>query len=101
MDRPWLKFYEPGVPHHIQYPDIPLYRILDDAVRDFPENEAIIFQGRGITYRELGEEVTHVASGLAQMGLKKGQRMAIMLPIVLSISPPTTPSLKSAGSSSM
>jgi len=80
MERPWLKFYEPGVPHHIQYPDIPLYRLLDNAVRDFPEKEAIIFQGRKITYRQLGEEVAHVASGLAQIGLKKGQRMAIMLP---------------------
>ncbi len=80
MERPWLKFYEPGVPHHIQYPDIPLYRFLDNAVRDFPEKEAIIFQGRKITYRQLGEEAVNVASGLAQRGLKKGQRMAIMLP---------------------
>ena len=80
MDRPWFKFYEPGVPHHIQYPDIPLYRFLDNAVRDFPEREAIIFQGRKITYRQLGEEVANVASGLAQRGLKKGERMAIMLP---------------------
>ena len=80
MDRPWLKFYEPGVPHHIQYPDIPLDRFLDNAVRDFPEREAVIFQGRKITYRQLGEEVANVASGLAQRGLKKGQRMAIMLP---------------------
>ena len=80
MERPWLKFYEPGVPHHIQYPDIPLDRLLDNAVRDFPEKEAIIFQGRKITYRQLGEEVANAASGLAQGGLKKGQRMAIMLP---------------------
>ena len=80
MEKPWLKFYEPGVPHHIQYPDIPLYRFLDNAVRDFPEKEAIIFQGRKITYRQLGEEAANVASGLAQRGLKKGQRMAIMLP---------------------
>src|SRR4030042_5483530 len=80
MERPWLKFYEPGVPHHIQYPDIPLYRFLDNAVRDFPEKEAVIFQGRKITYRQLGEEAVNVASGLAQRGLKKGQRIDIMLP---------------------
>jgi long-chain acyl-CoA synthetase len=80
MERPWLKFYEPGVPDHIQYPDIPLDRLLDHAVRDFPENKAVIFQGRKITYRQLEEEVAHVASGLAQKGMKKGQRMAIMLP---------------------
>jgi long-chain acyl-CoA synthetase len=80
MERPWLKFYEPGVPHHIQYPDISLHHLLDDAVRDFPEREAIFFQGRKITYRQLGEEVANAASGLAQGGLRKGQRMAIMLP---------------------
>ena len=80
MERPWLKFYEPGVPHHIQYADIPLYQLLDYAIRDFPENDAVIFQGRKITYRELGKEAANMASGLAQLGLKKGQRMAIMLP---------------------
>jgi len=80
MERPWLKFYDPGVPYHIDYPQIPLDRILDNAVRDFPGTEAILFQGRKITYRQLGEEVAHLASGLAQMGLKKGQRLAIMLP---------------------
>ncbi len=80
MERPWFKCYEPGVPHHIEYPDIPLYRLLDSAVRDFPEREAIVFQGRKITYRQLGEEVANAASGLAQGGLKKGDRMAIMLP---------------------
>ena len=80
MERPWLKCYESGVPHHIQYPDIPLHHLLDNAVRDFSGREAIIFQGRKITYRELGEEVASVASGLVQGGLKKGERMAIMLP---------------------
>jgi long-chain acyl-CoA synthetase len=80
MERPWLKFYDPGVPYHIDYPEMPLDRILDNAVRNFPEKEAILFQGRKITYRQLGEQVAHLASGLAQMSLKKGQRMAIMLP---------------------
>ena len=80
MDRPWLKFYEPGVPHHIDYPRIPFYQVLDDTVREFPDLDAVIFQGKRIKYRELGEWVAHLASGLAQIGLKKGQRVAIMLP---------------------
>jgi len=80
MDRPWLKFYEPGVPHHLDYPRIPLYRILDDTVRDFPEVDAVIFQGKRIKYREVGEWVDNLASSLEQIGLKKGQRVAIMLP---------------------
>jgi long-chain acyl-CoA synthetase len=80
MERPWLRFYEPGVPQRLRYRDTPLYALLDGAVRDFPEREAIIFRGREISYRELGDDVERMASGLAQKGLKKGQRMAIMLP---------------------
>ncbi len=80
MERPWLKFYEPGVPHHIDYPRIPLYRILDDTVEGFPELDAVIFRGKKIKYRELGEWVGNLASGLTQIGLRKGDRVALMLP---------------------
>jgi long-chain acyl-CoA synthetase len=80
MERPWLKFYEPGVPHHIDYPRIPLYKILDDTVEEFPELDAVIFRGKKIKYRELGEWVGNLASGLAQIGLRKGDRVALMLP---------------------
>jgi long-chain acyl-CoA synthetase len=80
MERPWLKFYEPGVPHRIDYPDIPLHRILELTVKDFPERDAVIFQGQKITYGQLGRQVDQMASGLAQLGFQKGQRMAIMLP---------------------
>jgi long-chain acyl-CoA synthetase len=80
MERPWLKFYEPGVPHHIDYPRIPLYKILDDTVKEFPELDAVIFGGKKIKYRKLGEWVGNLASGLAQIGLRKGDRVALMLP---------------------
>jgi len=30
-DRPWFKFYPEGVPHHLDYPEIPLYQFLDDS----------------------------------------------------------------------
>jgi long-chain acyl-CoA synthetase len=80
MDRPWLKFYEEGVPHHIEYPRIPLYQVLDDTARDFPGLDAVIFQGQGIKYGELAGWARDLASGLHQIGIKKGQRVAIMLP---------------------
>ena len=80
MDRPWLKFYEEGVPHHIEYPRIPLYQILDDTAKDFPGLDAVIFQGQRIKYGELAGWTRDLASGLHQIGIKKGQRVAIMLP---------------------
>ena len=80
MNRPWLKLYEPGVPHRIDYPRVPLGQVLDDTVRDFPDLDGVIFQGKGMKYKEIGEWVSSSASGLAQIGLKKGERVAIMLP---------------------
>jgi long-chain acyl-CoA synthetase len=80
MERPWLKFYEEGVPHHIDYPRIPLHRVLDDTAKDFPDLDAVIFQGQRIKYGELAEWARDLASGLHQIGIKRGERVAIMLP---------------------
>jgi long-chain acyl-CoA synthetase len=79
MERPWLKFYEKGVPPHIDYPRIPLYQVLDDTAKEFPDLDAVIFQGQRIKYREVAEWTRNLASGLHQIGIKKGQRVAIML----------------------
>jgi long-chain acyl-CoA synthetase len=80
MERPWLKFYEEGVPHHIDYPRIPLYQILEDTAKDFPDLDGLIFQRKRIPYKDLAGWARNLASGLHQMGIKKGQRVAIMLP---------------------
>ena len=80
MERPWLKFYEKGIPPRLDYPDIPVPRILEDAVRDFPQNEAVIFLGAKISYEVLGKWVEWFASGLSRLGFEKGERMALMLP---------------------
>jgi long-chain acyl-CoA synthetase len=80
MERPWLRFYEDGVPPNIEYPRIPLYQVLDDTAREFPGLDAVIFQGRGIKYGELAGWTRDLASGLHQIGIKRGQRVAIMLP---------------------
>ncbi len=80
MERPWLKSYEEGVPHLIEYPRIPLYQFLDDTAKDFPDLDAVIFQGKKIKYGELAGWTRSLASGLHQIGIKKGQRVAILLP---------------------
>jgi long-chain acyl-CoA synthetase len=80
MDRPWLQYYDPGVPHHIDYPRIPLYQLLDDTAGNFPEVDAVVYGGKRIKYKEMGDWASNLASGLAQIGLKKGDKVAIMLP---------------------
>ena len=80
MEKPWLKFYEEGVPSQIDYPDFPLHRILEEVVEKYPNHVAVIFQGQEITYQELGKWVTSLASAFAHLGVKKGERIGVLLP---------------------
>lgn len=79
MDRPWYKNYVEGTPKEITIPEGPLWKILDDAVKNYPKNEALYFEGVKVTYAELGELVDRAANGFAKMGVKKGDTVAIML----------------------
>ncbi|MBW2557264.1 MAG: long-chain fatty acid--CoA ligase [Deltaproteobacteria bacterium] len=79
-DKPWLKSYEEGVPEFVDYEELCMPDFLDRAARDFPEIEALIFQGYRQTYKELKEMVARFATCLADFGVKKGDAVAILLP---------------------
>lgn len=91
MEKPWFKFYEKGVPHEIEYPDIPLHQILEEVVQKYPGQVAVISQGQEITYEELGKWVTSLASALALLGVKKGSGLRLCSPTAPSISWLITP----------
>lgn len=86
--KPWLKFYDEGVPATIDYPPVPLDRMLEDSAAEFPDQPAIIFGGalgskvmdRSLTYREVNEAVNRFASAMQSLGLKEGERVAIFMP---------------------
>jgi long-chain acyl-CoA synthetase len=80
MSRPWVKFYESGVPHTIDIPDITLTDLFDRAVAEHPDGVAISFFGKRISYRELGRLVEQFAIALTRLGVKTGDRVAIVLP---------------------
>lgn len=79
-EKVWLRHYPVQVPKQIDYPEIPLTQFLLDAARDFPERDAIIFMGKRINYQDLLENSYRMANALQEMGIKKGDRVAIMLP---------------------
>ncbi|MFX1510005.1 MAG: long-chain fatty acid--CoA ligase [Promethearchaeota archaeon] len=79
MEKPWLKFYEPGVPETLDIPEIPLYQLLEDSAKDFPDNTLGIFLGQEKTYKQVQEEVDRLANALNKMGLKQGDVVALML----------------------
>jgi len=78
--RPWFKHYDAGVPHHIEYPAVPLYHLLEDAARKDPNAPCTIFKGARITYLEMDQMTDRLAAGLASLGVKKGDRVGIFMP---------------------
>jgi len=78
--KPWLKHYDPGVPATIQYHQTPLHKMLENSVREFPYNTALIFEGYRVNYTELYVMVKKFASFLSSIGVKKGDVVAILLP---------------------
>ncbi len=80
MEKIWLKNYEPGVPHSIDYPQKSLYQLFQEAKDQYNDNPAVNFMGGELTYKELNSQVNSFASALSELGVKKGDRVAIHLP---------------------
>ena len=78
--KAWLKYYEPHVPEHLEYPKTALSVLLTETARKFPDRAAIIFKGARITFRELNEQVDRFAAVLQKLRIEKGDRVAIHLP---------------------
>jgi long-chain acyl-CoA synthetase len=79
-ERPWLEQYDEGVPHSIEYPEVPLFYFLEEAAKDYPDSPCTIFKGVKISYREMNEMTDRLAAGLADLGVKKGDRVGIFMP---------------------
>lgn len=90
MERPWFRFYEEGVPHTLEVPPVPLHQFVETSAQEFPSNVAIKMVLRylplgqviqaSLTYRQLQAAMEQFAAGLHALGVRKGDRVAIMLP---------------------
>ncbi|HJA04195.1 MAG TPA: long-chain fatty acid--CoA ligase [Candidatus Microbacterium stercoravium] len=78
--RPWLSSYAEGVPTEIDEPSQTLTEMMSASVRAFRRRPALEFFGAVTTYRELGEQIERAAEGLRQLGVGKGDRVALILP---------------------
>jgi long-chain acyl-CoA synthetase len=84
MDKVWLKEYPTGVPFEIDPGEYPsLKALLEDCLVRYAQRDAFVQMGVKITYAELDRQSAAFAAWLQAQGLKKGDRIAVMLPNLL------------------
>ena len=88
--KPWLANYEEGVPHTLTYPYIVIHQMLVDSAKKYPRNIAVrmilkylplgIAVQSKMTYAQLDEISGRFAAALHNLGVGKGDRVAVILP---------------------
>jgi long-chain acyl-CoA synthetase len=78
---PWFSHYDKDVPRTlVPYPERTLLDYIADAARETPDLAALLFKGLRITYSELEKRSDAFAVALVDLGVKKGDRVALLLP---------------------
>ncbi|HET8759944.1 MAG TPA: long-chain fatty acid--CoA ligase [Nitrospiria bacterium] len=82
MTPRWVAAYEPGISPTLQYPVVPLHHLLSASAARYPERPALDFYGRRLTYQDVERAANRFADALTGLGVRKGDRVAVMLPNV-------------------
>jgi len=80
MTKPWLKFYDEQVPGELEILPLTIPDLLQNAADSHPKQTAAVFMGSRMSYRQLKQEVDGLAAALYHLGIRQGDRVAIMLP---------------------
>ncbi len=84
MDKFWLKSYPAGVPAEIDYTQYrSLVQLLEESFKKFATHNAFVCMDKTMTYAELDQMSARLGAWLQSRGLKKGARVALMMPNVL------------------
>lgn len=74
-----FQFWPKRVPFELLFPQVPLFEFIETSARRYPGHTAIIYYGRKITYLQLNDLVAKTAAMLADLGVKKGDRVALYM----------------------
>ncbi|MEZ5818998.1 MAG: long-chain fatty acid--CoA ligase [Hyphomicrobiaceae bacterium] len=77
---PWLRNYPRDVDWHQTFEARPLFELIDEAGTRWGARPAANFLGRTLTFAEIRDLSNRAAAGLQRLGLKKGARVALLLP---------------------
>ena len=79
IKRPWLKWYDKGVPARLDYPPLPPRDFFNRNAGAYPDRPYIIFNETEITYSQTNSMARKLANGLMKLGIEKGDRVGFMM----------------------
>ena len=78
---PWLAHYDEGVPASLApYPERTLLDYVAEHASERPDATAAFFKGASLSYGRLAQESDAFASALIALGVRAGDRIALLLP---------------------
>ena len=84
-DRVWHKSYVSGVPKSVVFEEITMPEVLTRTAEKFPKRTALLFLGKEISYASLERLVNRFANALIKLGVKRGDKVALLLPNIPQI----------------
>ena len=79
MTKPWLKYYPEDVPEEAEIPNVSVPELFDQVADKYRNKTALIFYGKKISYAKLKELTDRFATALADLGVSKGDTVALYL----------------------
>jgi long-chain acyl-CoA synthetase len=80
LKRPWTKWYAKGVPADLNLPEKTIIDAIDENFKKWGDKLAVIFYGKKIKHKEIHEASLRFATALHDLGIKKGDVVAMYLP---------------------
>ncbi len=80
FERVWHNSYPQGTPKEVSIEKLTMPQILDRTALEFPQNPAVIYMGKTISYLELNRLVNRFANALIDLGVAPGDKVGMLLP---------------------
>ena len=80
MNKPWLKHYDEDVPLSLTYPEMTVHAFLQQAAHKFSDQTCTIYRDIPLSYAAMNRLSDSFAVALQGMGVRKGDRVAVILP---------------------
>ncbi|MBP1968840.1 long-chain acyl-CoA synthetase [Virgibacillus natechei] len=76
----WQSHYPPEIPTTIDYEEKSLHAFLEESAERYGEKKALYFEGKELSFQELYSQSKKMANYMQSLGLRKGDKVAVMLP---------------------